>query len=249
MEKFKKVFKRTLGFEGGVSDHSSDRGGLTNMGVTTVTYNEAVRLGIISHRPEGVLSLSEEETATIYYEMYWKPLNLDHVEDSRIAGEIFDTGINAGVSKSAKIVQRALQALGEDLKRDGVIGSITLAFINKWIEVAPVAFFKLLNALQGAYYVEITENNPTQSVFLEGWMKRVQFYFEEEEKVVGHPVLRNLQGKKDGETEEEYKGAPEVIEFIDKKKEEEVKEDGDKEQPKQRRQRRQKGFKGLAGER
>ena len=182
MKKFDAILMRTLGIEGGVSDDPDDRGGLTNFGITTKTYNAAVELGIIEANENGVRGLSLLEVKAIYYEMYWKPLNLDYVDNVAIAEEIFDTGVNAGISKSAKIVQRALQALGEDLERDGNLGSVTLGLVNKWIKEAPEVFFILLNALQGTFYVEITENDPSQSKFLKGWInKRVTFYVESEE--------------------------------------------------------------------
>jgi len=219
MKKFDEILMRTLGIEGGVSDDPDDRGGLTNFGIVTKTYNAAVELGIIEANENGVRGLSIIEVKAIYYEMYWKPLNLDYVDSVAIAEEIFDTGVNAGISKSAKIVQRALQALGEDLERDGNLGPVTLGLVNKWIKEAPEVFFKLLNALQGAFYVEITENDPSQSKFLKGWInKRVTFYVEPKEEETDGLI----------EEDEEKSGG------------------GDEEKSGQRRKRREKGFKGLA---
>ena len=175
MEKsnFEKAFENTIMSEKGFSNHPKDRGGKTKFGITNKTYKEAVRKGIIKKRLLGVRGLTLQDSKDIYKVMYWDELNLDKVEHFRIAEEIFDTGVNCGVRKSARIVQRALQAEGEQLIRDGIIGPTTLRYINKYCKERPEAFFKLLNALQGVYYVEIVEKNPEQVAFLNGWMKRV----------------------------------------------------------------------------
>lgn len=175
---FEEALKRTSEYEGGYSDDPDDKGGQTNLGITHKTYAEAVRRGIVKENPEGVKGLTGRQAKKIYRGLYWDALKLDQVDDPKVAAEIFDTAVNAGVSKSAKIVQRVLQALGEDLKRDGVIGPVTLGAINEWTKKNSKGFFRLLNALQGAFYVEIVENDSTQAKYLLGWMKRVQDYDE-----------------------------------------------------------------------
>lgn len=175
---FEEALKRTLGYEGGYSNDPDDRGGTTNFGITHITYSSAVRRGIIKELPEGVKGLTARLAKKIYRGLYWVPLKLDQVEDPKVAVEMFDTAVNAGISKSAKIVQRVLQALGEDLTRDGIIGPITLEAINKWTKKNSKGFFRLLNSIQGAFYVEIVENDSSQAKYLLGWMKRVQSYDE-----------------------------------------------------------------------
>ena len=178
MDVFERALKRTLGYEGGFSDDPDDKGGPTNFGVTHRTYAEAVRRGIVKELPGGVKDLTARQAKKIYRGIFWEPLKLDEVDDPKIAAEMFDTAVNAGGSKSVKIVQRVLQALGENLKRDGIIGPVTLGAINQWTNKNSKGFFRLLNSLQGAFYVELVENDPIQAKFLLGWMKRVQDYDE-----------------------------------------------------------------------
>ena len=178
---FERAFENTIMIEGGFSNHPKDKGGKTKYGVTNKTYKEAVRRGIVKKRLLGVKGISKQDSKDIYKAMYWDELNLDKVEHFRIAEEIFDTGVNCGIRKAARIVQRALQAEGEQLIRDGIIGPMTLRYINKYCKERPKAFFKLLNALQGAYYVEIVERDPEQVVFLNGWAaKRIDDWGEDE---------------------------------------------------------------------
>ena len=198
MAVFEEALKRTLEYEGKFSNDPDDKGGPTNFGITHKTYARAVRMGIIKEVPEGVKGLTLRQARKIYRMLFWGPLRLDEVDDPKVSAEIFDTAVHAGTTKSARIVQRVLQALGEDLVRDGIIGPVTLEAINKWSKKNSEGFFKLLNSLQGAYYVEIVENDSSQMKWLLGWMKRVQDYDGQDSKTT--EVVEN--GTRTGREEE-----------------------------------------------
>ena len=117
--------------EGGYVNHRADRGGPTRYGIT-----EAVAR---AHGFRGSMaSLPRDEAAAIYRRLYWLRPKFDEVavRAPRIAGELFDTGVNMGPAVAATFLQRALTALNRngrdftDLVPDGRIGPRTLAALD-----------------------------------------------------------------------------------------------------------------------
>ena len=61
-----------------------------------------------------------------------------------------------------------------DLEEDGFVGAKTIKALAKFLQKDnPDYLLKLLNILQGARYVEIMKNNPTQEKYARGWLNRV----------------------------------------------------------------------------
>ncbi|KAF9577256.1 hypothetical protein BGW38_007656, partial [Lunasporangiospora selenospora] len=87
----------------GSSDQAADRGGATKYGITEAVARENGYTGPITELP---LSKAKE----IYQERYWRPLRLEAISEisQPIALELFDTGVNMGISTAAKFLQRAL---------------------------------------------------------------------------------------------------------------------------------------------
>lgn len=189
MDAFDFAFDQTLGFEGGYSDVSGDRGGRTKYGITEKTFLDAMQRGIISGA-SGIKDLTIAQAKAIYQVLYWFPLRLQDVKDISIAAEIFDTAVNSGTGKAAIIVQLALAYLGEPLKIDGDIGPVTLGLINKWCRNDPRALMVALNGIQFIHFCAIvdptiigtimakTKSTPDQHRFARGWTKRIQCYKE-----------------------------------------------------------------------
>src|ERR687890_459 len=87
--------------------------------------------------------LAREEAAAIYKRLYWLRPRLDEVarRSARIAGELFDTGVNMGPAVAIIFLQRALTALNRngkdypDLVPDGRIGAQTLSALDRFLEL------------------------------------------------------------------------------------------------------------------
>lgn len=174
---FEKALKETLGFEGGFSDDPVDPGGATHWGITQET---ARKHGYQGEMKDFKMSMAME----IYKTDYWDKNKLDQVAkyDEKIAIEMFDTGVNMGVRQAGKFLQRAINCLNRNqnlfpnLKVDGIIGSKTLAtlsFLGK--EIDKKTMLAMLNALQGARYIEICEKDNKMEKFVRGWFRRVSF--------------------------------------------------------------------------
>src|SRR5215469_11770514 len=116
----------TLREEGGYVDDPADPGGATNMGITLATYREwsdDPDLGAAQLR-----GISDRTARAIYRSLYWNPLRADALPLG-VDLSVFDMGVNAGIWRSARLLQRALSFTGEEV--DGCIGPEILAAAAK----------------------------------------------------------------------------------------------------------------------
>jgi len=103
--------------EGGFVDDPADPGRATNMGITLGTL-AAVRGTPVSR--EDVQNLTRDEARQIYRAQYWNALGCDSLP-AGIDLVVFDFGVNAGVARSAKLLQQLVH-----VEADGEIGPITV---------------------------------------------------------------------------------------------------------------------------
>lgn len=161
--------------EGGFVDHPADKGGPTCWGITQAVARRHGYMGQMENLPRSVAAL-------IYKKQYWRAPAFDQVAKiaPRLAAELFDTGVNMGVSTAIGFLQRALNALNRngadypDIAVDHIIGPNTLvaleAFLVKRGPPAEGVLTKAIDALQGAHYVRLAEARPAQEAFLYGWI-------------------------------------------------------------------------------
>lgn len=164
--------------EGDYVNHPADRGGPTRWGVTQAKAREHGYLGCMKCYPR-------DEAFAVYELDYWHQLMLDDVSDfsTDLAIQLFDFGVNSGVSRAAKFLQRLLNSLNHkaehysDIKSDGWIGSATMSalkgFHEKRGDYGLIILTKSLSALRIAFCVGITEGNESQESFAFGWLSRI----------------------------------------------------------------------------
>lgn len=176
MPDYRDAIKKVLQHEGGFVNNPNDKGGPTNWGVTQKTYNEYMTK--LSGRPyqstiDEIKSMPIGNAINIYKALYWDKMSGDKIKKYAIAAAIFDQAINRGTSAAVKQAQRVLKANFNypSIAEDGVMGAGTITALNTIDEA------KFLNSyLQESIlaYKKIVQNNPTQTVFLNGWLKRVE---------------------------------------------------------------------------
>lgn len=161
--------------EGGYVNDVADSGGETKYGVTKVV---ARRCGYL----RDMRDLTVEEAERILLKMYWHTLALDNVAelDADIAFKLADIGVNMGTGRAAEFLQRSLNALNNggsmypDLKVDGAIGPRTTGVLCEFLRIrkqhGPVVMLRMLNCLQGSFYVDLAERRQKDEKFLFGWM-------------------------------------------------------------------------------
>ena len=154
--------------EGGYSNHPNDPGGSTNMGITQSTLDEARQQGIVSCID--VYNLKREEATKIYYENYWKPSNADKMPEP-LATIYFDGVVLFGTYTGGRLLQRAMESLGQSILVDGIVGPQTLAALNEQLKTPEdinALCSRMLDIRQGWH-----NNDANASSFIYGWTRRV----------------------------------------------------------------------------
>lgn len=167
----------TLRVEGGYGNHSADRGGPTNRGVTLGTLNRAIRQGILPQTD--IRDLSREQAIAIYEVLYWGPSCAGEMPE-RLGVAHFDAAVLHGVGGAAIILQRSLGNLGFAVSVDGTVGPGTLGALDMAIDsVGEDGVLVVLMNVRLQRYDEICRRDPSQKVFLKGWRNRVSWLRKE----------------------------------------------------------------------
>lgn len=143
-------------WEGGYVNHPLDKGGETKWGITHTTYNSLYK--------GSVKNMTEEQWDNIFISLFWNPCNADKIIDQNVANVIVDWCWGSGVTSTKKRIQKLF-----GLKEDGIFGEITLKTLNTNTKEV---FNKIWKAHYN-FYNAIVKNNPSQKVFLKGWLNRL----------------------------------------------------------------------------
>lgn len=150
-----------IGVEGGYVNDPMDRGGETKFGISRRAYPDL-----------DIRNLTLEGAMAIYRQDYWERLKLGAVESQAIAEELFDTGVNCGVSVAGRFLQEALNLVEDSsLVVDGIIGARTICTLQ--LCRYRQALLKAMNGLQFNHYYSNVKSSPGQKRFFRGWLKRV----------------------------------------------------------------------------
>jgi len=154
---FNASLRMLLEHEGGYTNDAADPGGATNFGITIFDYRKYVKANATAG---DVRTMTVDVAKTIYRAKYWDAMRCDELP-AGIDYAVFDYGVNSGISRAAKVLQRIL-----GVADDGVIGPLTLAAVTGRAP-APV-----VNALC-AERLQFLQSLRTWPVFGKGWARRV----------------------------------------------------------------------------
>lgn len=140
MADFNDALAFVLKREGGYADHPLDKGGPTNKGITTKTYDAYRRAQGLP--VQDVRQISDVEVRDIYYRQYWLAVHADR-QPYPMALTLFDTAVNMGPGVALELLRVS----------DGSVD----------------AYLKL----RKTRYFNIVARDPSQRVFLSGWMTRL----------------------------------------------------------------------------
>ena len=170
---FNRAVAVVLSHEGGFSNHGSDPGGATNHGIslrwlkTQGLYGDLDDDGDVDI--EDILAIDIGHATRIYREKFWQKNHYDRVIDCDVATKVFDMSVNMGAYQAHKILQRALNSIGDRLAVDGVIGPITVAATNT---ANPDDLLEALRHEQRLFYLSLIKRRPSLAVFEKGWLRR-----------------------------------------------------------------------------
>lgn len=144
-QKFERVMKHILRWEGGCSDHPADSGGRTFMGITTGRARQNGWRGDVCKMPRA-------RVLSIYREDYWNVRARKHPWPLDLA--VMNTEVNSGGGKAKEFLER--------MKNQNVEGSVQVK--ASWYVDQQTAFYRAIVA-----------RRPSQKVFLRGWLNRSRY--------------------------------------------------------------------------
>lgn len=172
------IFNSILGKEGGYVNNPNDKGGPTNWGITQSVAR--------AHGYTGDMrNLTRQQALDILEADYWAGPRFDQISElsPAIASELCDTGVNMGPAVAAKFLQRVLNVMNNqgrlyaDIVADGQIGPRTIVALRSYLsargDTGITVMLKALNSLQGARYIELSEQRAANEAFTFGWFNRV----------------------------------------------------------------------------
>lgn len=160
-----RVLERILIDEGGVSDHVSDRGGLTAFGLTKPFLRDVTSR---DWTDDDVRGLTKEKALAVY--RLWAQIRrLDQLpEDFLFAWFVIDYAVHSGVRTAIRATQLAM-----GIHADGIAGAETQ---GAWHSLG-VRDRKLIAASVLVKRMEhigrIVKADPSQAVFIVGWLRRL----------------------------------------------------------------------------
>ena len=148
-----------------------------------------------------------------YQNKYWDAHRLGELESQMMAEIICDAIIEHGTGSSYNkggitILQQSLNEIpGELIPVNGLLGSITLAAINRQTRINLARIYNSFRKKRIEYYYE-KAINPDQAAFLSSWLDRMEQFPELD------PVFSNAMAEKQERAEQINRGLDEVVHFF-----------------------------------
>ena len=166
MADFNAAFEHILEQEGGwqITNHPHDRGGMTFAGISRKANPDWTGWNLIDKGASEANEDLHKRARWLYREKYWKPLQLDMVNDLGIALDIFSCCVLSGQRKAAILTQIAVKS-----KPDGVVGPNTIEAIN---EMDPELWDLRFCITRIIRYRDIVQSDKSQRKWFLGWVNR-----------------------------------------------------------------------------
>lgn len=183
------VFARLLKTEGGFVDSPPDHGGATKYGLSLRFLVQEAKIDphvVQALRVadddeitiDTIRNLTVAEAEVVYADAFWHGPGIDTLPQPFDAA-VFDQAVNDGLSTAVSLLQKAVNdanapALGQRaLAVDGRLGPMTRKALDDAIRLRGAArVLDLLRNAAAVHYRFIAATDPSQAVFLHGWLTR-----------------------------------------------------------------------------
>lgn len=146
--------------EGVLSNHPDDKGGLTYRGIAR-RFHPKWAGWLFVDRGETV---PDSLVTSFYQNVFWTPIRGEKINNQRVAYALFSYAVNAGDEAAVKMAQKVL-CVGID----GKVGPVTTFALNS---IDPDLFLARFALARIEHRVEVCTKDPSQKVFLMGWLAR-----------------------------------------------------------------------------
>jgi len=177
MANLEPLLKKILLWEGGLSNHALDHGGLANKGITLRTWQ---RVGYDKDDDydiddEDLVLISKNDVSWLLKTHYWNRWRGDEIRSQPLA-EILVDWLWCSGKPAITIPQRVL-----NVKPDGIVGPVTLAALNA---AKPKQLHERIKQERILYIHCILQLDPTQQSFRKGWLNRINSFTYEKPKAL-----------------------------------------------------------------
>lgn len=190
--RYARAFNELLGIEGGFVDDPVDRGGATKYGIS---LRFLIAEGSIDRDANGfadydldmdgdidgrdIRRLTLDDAFRLYKECFWDRLDCESFPEP-VGEMMFDQGVNGGLHAARVLLQRALNQLLAETRRntllvDGKVGEKTRRALDTVLRCPLLGMTAFVEAYRYAVkqrYHAIVRSNPSQRRFLKGWLNR-----------------------------------------------------------------------------
>ena len=184
MASFSRFIPHLLVVEGGFQKLPSDTGNYnskkqlvgTNKGISAPVYESFI--GRVPSEND-MRNITKTEATTIYRKNYWDKAFASQINSQEVANVLIDHSVNAGSGRAGRLVQEVLnKSFNLNIAVDGSIGQQTIKAINS---VDAVMLHSAIIKARINYYESLRSKYPE---FIKGWLKRVQTFAVEGEKML-----------------------------------------------------------------
>jgi len=157
MDRFDDAVKKVLKNEGGYVWDKLDPGGETNFGLSRKSYPKL-----------DIKGLNKTKATEIYKVDWWERYNFELLPLG-IGEKLFDMSVNMGPKSAGKILQKAVNEFGYELKVDGAIGPVTRRAVKRCNIAHLVDKMKVGSVARRMFLIN---RNPKLIRYISGWIKR-----------------------------------------------------------------------------
>jgi lysozyme family protein len=175
------LIEDVIGREGGFADHPADRGGPTKFGITQAALARHLGRAVTAAEIE---SLSLDQARQIYRQDYYQGPRIDRLP-AGIQPFVFDSAVNHGPQRAIAFVQQICTLAGfAQLVVDGVCGPRTIRAAHDAARAMQDWLLAALVEERRNFYQAIVRADPSQAVFLNGWLNRLAEFDVPTERLV-----------------------------------------------------------------
>jgi len=172
MARLEPALKKVIRWEGGYQRHENDPGNYnsdgdlvgTNHGISAPVAENF--LGFPPNR-KMMYNMKFSLAMCIYRDRFWNRIKGHEIASQQLANILFDGHVNHG-TWGIRIMQDVV-----GVKRDGIVGPITLGAINR---ADPKDTFNNYKQKRIDFYHAIVRRSPHMRVFLRGWLNRINSF-------------------------------------------------------------------------
>ena len=175
---FEDALKFVLKWEGGFTNHPKDPGGATNKGITQKVYD--VYKVSRKHPKMSVKHILDFEVKEIYETKYWDLVRAKWLK-APLALVMFDTAVNFGPAGAIRRLQKALKVT--------ITGAWTQEISDVIHECDAGKVALEICKLRKIWRNYRVKQNPSQKVFLKGWLNRDNDLINEVNKLLGASIF------------------------------------------------------------